>query len=369
MKFKPGDKVSFLNEKRDGIVKKVLGNKMVLVEIEDGFEIPVIETDLVNSNPFEAKISENAAAASINEPEPEERFPERFELNVSANEGKRLGKGFYLAFIPELEQQYIDGNFAIYLLNNTEHAALFTYAQLENGKFICKDFDRIDEGTALLLSMVDKSSFEKWSNLKFQFILFRKGQELNTEPDTLEIKIRLVRFYKEDNFSFLPALNEKCFLIPFDEKEKPGHEANLPEMKATSETEWKNEKILKSPGIKIVGHINDLNKIHPFPEKHLLENGIAEVDLHIEELVDDLTKVKSHEIIFTQMNYFIKMLDSAIENKLKKIIFIHGVGNGMLKQKIIEKLKNNYTDLVYTDASILRYGKGATEVVLHPNLS
>jgi hypothetical protein len=47
MKFQPGDKVSFINEKQQGVVKKILTGNMVVVEIEDGFEFPVRENELV----------------------------------------------------------------------------------------------------------------------------------------------------------------------------------------------------------------------------------------------------------------------------------------------------------------------------------
>ena len=47
MKFLIGDKVSFLNEKLDGIVAKILGKDQVAVTIEDGFDIPVLCSELV----------------------------------------------------------------------------------------------------------------------------------------------------------------------------------------------------------------------------------------------------------------------------------------------------------------------------------
>ena len=47
MKFQPGDKVSFINEKQQGVVKKNMPGNMVVVEIEDGFEFPVRENELV----------------------------------------------------------------------------------------------------------------------------------------------------------------------------------------------------------------------------------------------------------------------------------------------------------------------------------
>ena len=46
MKFKIGDKVTFLNEKLDGTVTNVYSTGIVKVAIEDGFEIDVMENEL-----------------------------------------------------------------------------------------------------------------------------------------------------------------------------------------------------------------------------------------------------------------------------------------------------------------------------------
>ena len=61
------------------------------------------------------------------------------------------------------------------------------------------------------------------------------------------------------------------------------------------------------------------------------------------------------ELLTIQMNYFNKMMESAIANKFRRIIFIHGVGNGKLKSEIINRLKERYPDLKYADASLLKY--------------
>jgi len=80
MDLKPGDNVSFLNEKREGIVKKILNNKMVIVEIEDGFDIPVAINDLVKSDAYTEIAVEINAGKQTAEEEAEERFPLRIPV-------------------------------------------------------------------------------------------------------------------------------------------------------------------------------------------------------------------------------------------------------------------------------------------------
>lgn len=51
MKFKPGDKVRFLNTVGGGTIVKELNEFMVSVAIDDGFEIPTLISELVAIEP------------------------------------------------------------------------------------------------------------------------------------------------------------------------------------------------------------------------------------------------------------------------------------------------------------------------------
>ena len=45
--FNIGDKVNFLSSVGGGVITKIVDSRMVMVEIEDGFEIPCLMSDLV----------------------------------------------------------------------------------------------------------------------------------------------------------------------------------------------------------------------------------------------------------------------------------------------------------------------------------
>jgi dsDNA-specific endonuclease/ATPase MutS2 len=57
-------------------------------------------------------------------------------------------------------------------------------------------------------------------------------------------------------------------------------------------------------------------------------------------------------------------LEGAIKSKVKRIVFIHGVGNGKLKFELRKLLDTTYAKLRYQDASFKEYGYGATLVML-----
>jgi hypothetical protein len=85
------------------------------------------------------------------------------------------------------------------------------------------------------------------------------------------------------------------------------------------------------------------------------------VDLHIEKLMEDYYGLNNSEKLDIQTIHFRKKLALAINGHVTKVIFIHGVGNGVLRQAIRELL-STYEGIAYSDASYKQFGAGATEV-------
>ena len=57
-------------------------------------------------------------------------------------------------------------------------------------------------------------------------------------------------------------------------------------------------------------------------------------------------------------------MKAALHTGLIKIVFIHGVGQGVLKQEVLKLLKTKYAKYYTQDASFREYGYGATMVIL-----
>ena len=90
---------------------------------------------------------------------------------------------------------------------------------------------------------------------------------------------------------------------------------------------------------------------------------LIEVDLHIEELVDDHRGWSNAEILNYQLEKFEKVLNKAFQIGTKKIVVIHGRGDGVLRYEIRRKLRD-YPGIEIYDASYKNYGQGATEILL-----
>ena len=89
-----------------------------------------------------------------------------------------------------------------------------------------------------------------------------------------------------------------------------------------------------------------------------------EIDLHIHELIDDARHLSNFEILNIQLDKAKQQLEWAIDKRIKYIVFIHGVGQGVLKAEL-QTLLRRYDNLEFYDASYQTYGVGATEVCIY----
>lgn len=90
----------------------------------------------------------------------------------------------------------------------------------------------------------------------------------------------------------------------------------------------------------------------------------TEVDLHSNKLIENTKHLSNHDILTLQLNTAKHHLNLAITQHVKKVIFIHGVGKGVLKLEL-KSLLARYKHVTYCDADYSRYGSGATEVHIH----
>ena len=91
---------------------------------------------------------------------------------------------------------------------------------------------------------------------------------------------------------------------------------------------------------------------------------ITVVDLHASELLDDLRGLSNADILNYQIDKFREVMDANARNKGHKIVFIHGKGEGVLRQALMKELNHRYKGHQAQDASFREYGYGATQVTI-----
>ena len=96
------------------------------------------------------------------------------------------------------------------------------------------------------------------------------------------------------------------------------------------------------------------------------ESPVPEFDLHIEKLVPNKRGMSNYDILTLQSETAKRHIEFAIRNRIPKIVFIHGVGEGILKAEL-DFLLGRYDNIAFQDANYQKYGLGATEVFIKQN--
>ena len=137
----------------------------------------------------------------------------------------------------------------------------------------------------------------------------------------------------------------------------------------------KSKKALKSE----LSSISNINEVIKEKEKNTKPKSqprvkakerfepTMEVDLHINQLVKSPKGMSNHDMLTLQLDTAKRQLDYAISKRIQKIVFIHGVGEGVLKVEL-EYLFGRYNNVKFYDANYQKYGLGATEVYIYQNV-
>jgi hypothetical protein len=361
MKFKAGDKVRFLNTIGGGTVIKEINAFMVLVEIEDGFEIPTLASELVIIEPagasgdlFLNKNDRRPEIPVIVEPEPDDYETDRISRIVNRGDGSAAPTGVYLAWVPQDQQRILTGSLDVYLVNNTTSDILYTFFLKDSeGNFSGIDYGSIPAESKLVIESIVRDDIGMWSNGIVQVLFYAEKNEKVLMPVSATFRIKGSVFYQDGSYHETRFLaNQKAIVYTVCE---------LNRVPSTYE-QILNEKENREPLPAAAERFRPETAI----DQHRTAPNEAEVDLHISALRQDYSNLSPHEILTIQLGYFERMLGSAIAFKFTKVVFIHGIGNGTLKQSIIKRLQE-YEDIEFRTASFAKYGNGAIELIIHRN--
>jgi len=357
MRFKVGDKVKFLNETGGGVVTAIIDNKLVKVETDEGFEVPVLSKDLIPD--YRGREAEEILFTS-NEPKQKE-VPKHEETSQSEENSistinpwgqTKEEEGFYLVFEPHEQQWVLTGDLDILLVNHTPFDILYNLFLERHDKLEGVDYGSVPPESKIVLATISRDEIDHWLRGIIQIMIHETNPGKVFFPLHSVIDIRASRFFKEGSYQSNTLTNGKA-IISVIALRSTLREAAENTIQQKFDAEPEETKIAVKREI-------------PFIEKFRTDTGEAVVDLHIGEIVDNIAGLDSRDMLQLQMNHFRKALESAIAEGYHKVTFIHGVGNGILKNAIIKELKE-YEHLEGTLASIIKFGVGALDVSINTN--
>lgn len=181
--------------------------------------------------------------------------------------------------------------------------------------------------------------------------MFNKGDKVSVLDDAVDGEVLSVK----DGVVTIETTDG--FVMNYNTAEliKIGESAALMEgIRGINMNEIKKEKEIPKPR-SFVKEKKDKNEL-PVPE----------FDLHIEKLVPNKRGMSNYDILTLQAETAQRHIEFAIRNRIPKIVFIHGVGEGILKAEL-DFLLGRYDNIVFQDANYQKYGQGATEVYFKQN--
>lgn len=348
MQYNIGDKVRFLNDVGGGTIVKFIDKETVSVLNDDDFEIPVLIRELipVNVGDYDApKLTQDDLAyeeisKKQKKPEPEEEPEETDDDTIST----------LLAFVPENQKKLTESDLELYYINDSNYY-IFYNVMIKFGAFHVSHPGKLKPNSKIALKTFKKELFRDMDSLVVQTIFYKNKPHHVKPVISKEIKLNPVKFFKQSSFDENDFFYENALIVGVFDEKKP--EQSMPEISP--------EEIKKAMYEKNKAEKENQSKQHRSPKR----KEVREIDLHIHELIDDTSGMSNKEMLDIQMEHFEREIQKAIQEKVQKIIFIHGKGNGTLKTELRNELKRKYKKYRFQDASFQEYGFGATLVYLH----
>lgn len=404
--MKIGDKVQFLSDIGGGKIAGFQGKDIALVEDEDGFQIPTPISDLVvmssgdeysssksvqkksgvddsveSADPdtfnMSVKAKINAFSADVIEDEEEYDAADR-EITYKAKVEERKGGNvlnLYYAFVPEDVKNFSKSTFACYLVNDSNYYVHYLYMSVDGQSFKLRGEGELEPNTKIYIESFAPDQLNEIDRVRFQLLSFKRDKDFVAKPVCdVQFRIDKVKFYKLHTFQPSEFFDEPALLYPVVKNDdvaqlKPVEADKLIYVEEDNSNAVKPKKgNLNNVSVneQAYNKLKGLEKLNT--SKHAQSkksnDDVLVVDLHADKLLETTVGMGTADILNYQLDFFRRTLEENKHNKGRRIVFIHGKGEGVLRHAIVNELRYRYKNYPYQDASFQEYGYGATQVTI-----
>ena len=404
--MKIGDKVKFLSETGGGKIAGFQGKNIVLVEDEDGFQIPtpVNEVVVVESEDYStanvinrrAQAAEEKAAetpllrghrsvkAMMQEGQDEDvdmSAPDTVDLSKDVTyrpkaEERKGGNQLsaYLAFAPMSDNSMDKPHFETYFVNDSNYYLRYLILTVEGNSYTIKTEGEAEPNTKVFIEEMNAQDINHVGRLTVQMLACKRDKNfILKDPVNVELRLEPLKFYKVHTFEDTPFFETPALLYTIIENDKPVRpfvvDPKTLKKEMYSHTEpAKNETLSAEKKEQLVRRYDDSqSKGNAKNSSYIRHRGLDDaivVDLHADAILDTTQGMQAGDILEYQMKIFRKTLAQYENKKGQKLIFIHGKGAGVLRRAIINELTYKHKSYQWQDASFQEYGYGATQVTI-----
>ncbi|RPE08393.1 hypothetical protein EGT74_15195 [Chitinophaga lutea] len=335
MKYTVGDKILMLHSKEEGTVVDIINDKMVMVEV-GGTSFPVYLDQI--DFPYFHRFTQKKA------PLPKQRTPGEEIRRERPSGPQRPEKGMFLTMLPVFESDGYDevvSTLKFHLLNETNKIFGFHFEIWLNNTLFLELKQEIHPFQHTYLADLDFDQLN--DNPRFEFTFTPKDGDLTlaaTYQKTWKVKAKQL-------FQQLGELQQK--------QQATINYTLFDKYPLRAETDAYGFSPVEKKKLSTLTSVQSVKNTTPVTAK-------LEVDLHIDKLTSEWKGLSNLEMLAIQLNEFQHQLDLAITQRQDKLIVIHGIGTGKLRDEVHEILKTTPEVKFFVNQYHPFYGYGATEI-------
>ena len=417
--IKVGDTIRYLNASGGGVVKRI-ERGVAWVEGPDGFELPtpIHECVVVDNRdtfvpaykPPVVKRQEpvaqqpqldksKAPAATPTTPEVVEDAEQDLSFVAPLSKGPWFDRSggeqlqVHVAYLPVSYEHFGQSPYETYLINESNYHLLFTYSTTTSaGGYKLRSAGVLEPDMRVLVEEFEASEINDHAVSHFQFIAYKPERTYRSMPPVeRQVRMDVVKLAKRHAFRENPFFDEDALVIPvleaYDGSQQapaeepqpaPSRSGALPQRaieqtKATTAPQKGPQKgaqkASQKPPKQSAPQPQPERKqpettAAPQPAPAAPEQTIEKVGLEAERILPNATGMTPHEVLLYQLKNFRRELDKRLERRGSKVIFIHGAGQGVLHQLIINRIEQDYPMVQYRDVTFDGFPMGAIEVTI-----
>lgn len=361
MTAKVGDTVRFLNSVGGGTVTRIAGN-MAYVD-EDGFETPMLLKDCVvvaSGDTFYKKETKEQAVKGGTPPAPTKDATPAPKPQptvapfVPTAEGEKIN--MVLAFEPADIKRLSETSFDAFLVNDSNFGMYVSVATRpnESDTWTLRYAGYVEPAIQEFLFEITTDDLPAIDRISVQAIPFKRDEQFARKSSIdFEQRLDATRFARLHCFDTNEYFDTRVLAIDIVRDDRPAGAVKIDpaELKEAMERKVRDDRRQSRPVQKNARHAK-------------AADTLLEVDLHAGALLDNLNGLSKADILNYQIDTFRKVLDENAANIGRKIVFIHGKGEGVLRNALMKELNYRYKHHEVCDASFREYGFGATQVTI-----
>lgn len=328
MKFSIGDNIVLKRTGEEGRVTAFIDKQMIEVEV-NGTIFPVYTEDV--DHPYLKWFTEKTVAKKPRQ------MPEQLPVEKPAARAERLARGAYLSFMPVfkmVDMEEVADTVKIYLLNELPVGVRFSYEVRMRDQVLFRHEGALHAFGNVYLHSVPYGDMN--DQPRFHWTLADAQDSKNASKEGV-VRIKPAKLFEHVNQVLNGGSPSFMYLLA---------DAFLPEV---PKQEQAPVPVVRASRVEAV-----------LPRRE--EQPKYELDIHIDQLVDDTKGLSNAEIITIQLGTLQRYLALAIAHRQERMMVIHGLGKGKLREEVHKILKTIPEVARYKNEWSGRYGFGATEV-------